>query len=302
MNGPGVTTTQRKRGARALACLIIAGSALGLNGCAAGQPSGQPGAESGNVVETVVENESTAEGELPNDANLITTGEIPSTGGSENYDATAAPNSANSSDTPEVTLAGVTKSITDPDSDWVLVNKHNPLPRNYAPTDLVTPDMPRKGEHQQLRAVAAKALMEMSRAADLAIGKPLQLVSGYRSYADQKEIYDRYVAKDGQEDADTYSARPGYSEHQTGLAADLSTFGGKMEKFGETKLGEWTAENAWKYGFILRYTPENHNAVGYQSEPWHYRYVGLKLAKYYHDNDIVTLEQALNQPAAPDYR
>lgn len=199
-------------------------------------------------------------------------------------------------------MAGITKSVTDPDSLWVVVNKQNPLPPSYAPNDLVTPDMPRKGSHLELRAEAARALMEMSRAANEEVGKPIQLVSGYRSYEDQKDVYEKYVAKDGQENADTYSARPGYSEHQTGLTADLSAVHGKMEKFGDSKVGKWVAENSWKYGYILRYTPQNQGIVGYQSEPWHYRYIGKELAQYYHDNGFQTLEQALNQPTAPDYQ
>jgi len=202
----------------------------------------------------------------------------------------------------EATVAGQTKSITDPNSIWILVNKHNSLPRYYEPEDLVTPDMPAKGTHLQLRAEAAKALVDMSRAAQVEIGKPIQLVSGYRSYDNQKDLYDKYVAKDGQEAADTYSARPGFSEHQTGLTADLSTVHGKMEKFGDSKLGKWTAENSWKFGYVLRYTPQNHSTAGYQPESWHYRYVGKELAKYYHENHLNSLEEAFNLPAAPDYQ
>jgi len=273
-----------KRAQRVLTCMAIASSALVAGGCSSGAPS-QPVTEPSEVVATP---------------------QRPSSSGTRSLDTedveSADEEVHGNLTVEEVEIDGVTKSISNPNSIWILVNKQNPLPRSYEPSDLVTPDMPRKGEHQQLRAEAARALTEMSKAADEEVGKPIQLVSGYRSYADQKEIYDRYVSKDGQADADTYSARAGYSEHQTGLAADLSAVNGKMEKFGKSKVGEWTAENAWKYGFILRYTPENHNIVGYESEPWHYRYVGKELAKYYHDNNITALEQAFSQPAAPNYQ
>jgi len=271
------------RAQQMLTCVAIAGSALGLSSCSASNPDESGLAEATPGVVAVEEQTPsptpTVEVEDEVEDQLYRTGEGT-----------------------EIEIDGVSKSITDPDSLWVIVNKHNPLPASYAPTDLVTPNMPRKGEHQELRAEAAKALMAMSKAADHEVGKPLQLVSGYRSYTDQKEVYDRYVAKDGQAAADTYSARAGFSEHQTGLVADLSTVAGKMEKFGDTKLGEWTAKNAWKFGFILRYTPENQSVAGYQSEPWHFRYVGIELAKYYHDNEIASLEQLFNQPAAPDYK
>jgi len=266
-----------------LTCLAIAGSALVAGSCATPSSEEVAPAESTEVVVTQIPDAGKPTSSAVSDEGLYNTGENP---GADQ----------------QVEVAGITKSISDPNSIWILTNKHNPLSPTYEPPDLVMPDLPRKGEHQEMRAEAAQVLAEMSKAADLAVGKPLQLVSGYRSYADQKELYDRYVEKDGQADADTYSARPGFSEHQTGLVADLSTVNGKMEKFGDTELGEWVAENSWKYGFILRYTPGNHNTVGYQSEPWHYRYVGKDLAAYIHQNNIGSLEEALNQPAAPNYQ
>jgi len=192
-------------------------------------------------------------------------------------------------------------STTDPESIWVLVNKKNPLEPAFEPSDLVMPDIPRTGNNQQLRAEAAAALEKMSAAAENEIGQPLQMVSGYRTYKYQDTLYRNYVAKDGQLAADTYSARPGHSEHQTGLAADLTTVGGTMSGFGDSALGKWTADNSWKYGFILRYTPENIGITGYQSEPWHFRYVGTDLARQYHDSGAIALENLLGAPAASDY-
>jgi len=272
------------RAQQVFTCMAIAGSALTIGGCSS-TPATQGAPEPTEIVATPERRPSPVTRALPTED-----------------DAEELTNPSGNLTADEVEVDGIAKSIVDPNSIWILVNKQNPLPRSFEPSDLVTPDMPRKGEHQQLRAEAARALTEMSKAADLDVGKPIQLVSGYRSYGDQKEIYENYVAKDGQADADTYSARPGYSEHQTGLAADLSAVNGKMEKFGNNKLGEWTAEHAWEYGFILRYTPTNQNIVGYESEPWHYRYVGKELAKYYHDNHITALEEAFNQPAAPNYQ
>ena len=105
--------------------------------------------------------------------------------------------------------------------------------------------------------------------------------SGYRSYDTQVMLYDRYVKEDGVEAADTYSARPGHSEHQTGLTIDItsdSVHGGLTETFGETDEGKWVAENAHRFGFIIRYPENRVDETGYQYEPWHLRYVGTEAA------------------------
>jgi len=191
--------------------------------------------------------------------------------------------------------------VTNPAALDVVVNKGRPLPADYVPQNLVKPDIPRRGAHTLLRQDAATALEEMNAAAKEEVGKPLQLVSGYRSYAEQEKTYDRYVRKDGVEHADTYSARAGYSEHQTGLAVDLSVVRGKIEKFGRTELGEWTAANSWRFGYIMRYTDQNEPETGYQSEPWHYRFIGKELAAQYHDVGASSLEEFLGAPPAPAY-
>lgn len=119
-------------------------------------------------------------------------------------------------------------------------------------------------------------------------GLTLYIASGFRSYARQKTIYNNYVLRDGKEEADTYSARAGYSEHQTGLAFDLNNV---SSSFDNTKEAKWLSSNCYKYGFILRYPKGKENETGYIYESWHFRYVGEELAKkLYNDGNWITLE------------
>jgi len=188
-----------------------------------------------------------------------------------------------------------------PSNLTTVVNKRNPLPQGFVPSDLVYPNIPRAGNNQQLHAAAAAALEMMSTAAEQAVGQPLQMASGYRSYSTQQTLFNNYAAKDGVAAAERYSARPGYSEHQTGLAADLTEVGGTLSGFGSSQLGRWAAQNSWKYGFILRYTSANQGTTGYQPEPWHFRYVGTDLAAKYHNSGANSLEGFLGLPAASNY-
>lgn len=198
--------------------------------------------------------------------------------------------------------------ITTASSFTVLVNKQVPLdPADYAPDDLVYMNeigVPSINEHA-LRHDAAFAVKEMFAAAEAA-GHVLDMTSGYRDYDLQTHLYDGYVEEQGQEAADSTSARPGYSEHQTGLAADISApdsdpFCILEECFGDTTAGQWLAENAWQYGFILRY-PEGETAVtGYDYEPWHFRFVGVDAATAFHESGAATYEEFLGADAAPDY-
>lgn len=121
-------------------------------------------------------------------------------------------------------------------------------------------------------------------------GVSLWMKSGYRSYNDQKYIYNNYVKRDGQAEADTYSARPGHSEHQTGLAFDLNS---TENSFADTPEAAWIAENCYKYGFILRYPKGKEEITGYIYEPWHVRYVGVEKAKEIFDSGLC-LEEFLN--------
>lgn len=117
-------------------------------------------------------------------------------------------------------------------------------------------------------------------------GLEFAVYSGYRSYQTQTNLYNGYVNKDGKELADTYSARPGNSEHQLGLAVDLKSKTKTTDYFETTDEYAWLQENSYKYGFIMRYELGQEYITGYQYEPWHYRYCGLECATYIHENKI----------------
>jgi D-alanyl-D-alanine carboxypeptidase len=199
-------------------------------------------------------------------------------------------------------------SLDDPASIWVVANKQRGLqPASYEPNDLVTPDVPLRldedAEEMQLRKAAASALEQMFAAAKQE-GLDLQISSAYRSYDYQKNLYNHYVDVQGQDVADTQSARPGYSEHQTGLAVDVEPTSRECEVeecFGELPEGQWVAANAYKYGFIIRYPQNMQNVTGYIYEPWHLRYVGKELAAEMQQQGIATLEQFFGLENAPDY-
>ena len=208
------------------------------------------------------------------------------------------------------------------DFDLILVNKTHNLSKDYWPDDLVTIERHVKGvgndDTHKLRKVAADALNEMLDAA-AADGLDIRLRTGFRSYDYQASLYDSYVSRDGKKNADTYSARPGYSEHQTGLACDL---GGKSQgyalsyDFGGTEEGQWVWEHAHEYGFIIRYTDGGTDdgtasgkkipgqITGYVFEPWHIRYVGKDHAAImcatYEVRD--TLEEYLGIVDEPQYK
>lgn len=165
-------------------------------------------------------------------------------------------------------------ALNDPTSLWIIVNKSLPInPSSYMPDNLVTSSI-----GGQLRPEAAKALDVMVSDAK-EMGVRLRVISSFRSYQAQKSVYEGYVAKDGQTAADTYSARPGTSEHQTGWAVDLGGNSCDLEIcFANTTEGKWLAEHAHVYGFIIRYPEGKQSITGYQYEPWHIRYVGTDLA------------------------
>ena len=119
-------------------------------------------------------------------------------------------------------------------------------------------------------------------------GLNIYISSGFRSYNKQKSLYNGYVSSDGKTKADTYSARPGHSEHQSGLAFDVNQIN---SSFDNTKEAKWLHKNCYKYGFILRYPKNKTNETGYIYESWHYRYVGVELAtKLYNNGDWITME------------
>lgn len=175
-------------------------------------------------------------------------------------------------------------SIDDPKSPWVIVNKNRPLPAGYVPPDLVVPrvklQLSPKSERMHMRAIAAGPLQALFKAAETD-GFHLILLSGYRSEAYQKKIYERYLQK-LKTRATIASAKPGYSEHQTGLAVDVNRDKDlkclAMPCFAAMPEAKWLAQHAHEFGFIIRYEKGKEEITGYEYEPWHLRYVGKELA------------------------
>ena len=178
---------------------------------------------------------------------------------------------------------------TTEDKYLMLVNKYYHLGSDYVP-DLV--EMDDKYNHNKgyrmMERVTYEHFKEMVDDASID-GITLFNISAYRSYDTQVILYNNYANKDGKEAADTYSARPGYSEHQTGMASDINT-SSTAAHFENSKEYAWLQNNAYKYGFILRFPKDKEDITGYEYEPWHYRYVGSDAAKYIHEHDI-TLEE-----------
>lgn len=174
--------------------------------------------------------------------------------------------------------------VTNSEAMTVIVNKQRSLPEGYEPDDLVEPNVPFSfdGPHEKrhMRKEAAEALQKLfagAKADDI----ELRAVSGYRSYQRQVSIYNNNVKTKGKEYTDRVSSVPGHSEHQTGLAIDVSSpsVGNAIEEvFGTSKEGQWLAEHAAEYGFIIRYPKGEEGITGYVYEPWHIRYVGTDLA------------------------
>lgn len=182
-----------------------------------------------------------------------------------------------------------TKETPYPNKTYILVNKYYHLGKDYIPDNLenISEEYSRSG--MKLVKEAKEAFEELSKAS-ITANKKVLAMSSYRSYEYQVNLYNKYVENDGIEEADTYSARPGYSEHQTGLCVDV--YDGEIDytNFEKSDSYNWMQENAYKYGFILRFPKGKENLTGYQYESWHYRYVGKKIAKYIKENDI-TLEE-----------
>ena len=155
----------------------------------------------------------------------------------------------------------------------MIVNKSYSLPASYNPGCSDEADE----AYYKMKAAAKEDDVE------------LFVVSDFRSYETQESIYNRYVSEDGKAAADRYSARPGHSEHQTGLAYDLNSL---SSSFGETTEGKWLANHCWEYGFIIRYPKGKESVTGYMYEPWHVRYLGEKTAKAVQESGL-TLEEYL---------
>jgi D-alanyl-D-alanine carboxypeptidase len=191
------------------------------------------------------------------------------------------------------------QSTSDPASPWVVVNKALPLaPPEYAPADLVAV------AGYEVRAALQDPLSRMLAAA-AADGVRLELRSGFRSYAYQGAVHADWAARVGQPRADEVSARPGHSEHQTGLAVDVGS-GTRPDCdfqacFDQTPEGQWVAARATEFGFLVRYTAANQAVTGYAPEGWHLRYVGTDLLAEMQRRGVTTLEELFGLPGGPSY-
>ena len=175
--------------------------------------------------------------------------------------------------------------VIDEFDDYVLVNKHRQLSSEYVPDDLVTIDEEyvKSDEEIEIERNVAKAFYDMAEAASKE-GLELMVSSGYRSYKDQEEITNTYLELYGQNYVDNYVAKPGFSEHQTAMSLDIASK--SVNTFVNSDEYTWMMDNAYKYGFILRYPKSKEDITGYKCEAWHYRYVGKKIAKYIKENNI----------------
>ena len=179
--------------------------------------------------------------------------------------------------------------VKNPDKLDVLVNKNYQLPKDYMPKDLEKVDISYAFEDKHLRKPAKEAFEKLAMDAKKE-GYQIVLVSDYRSYHYQQDLYDDYVKTSGKNYADRCSARPGHSEHQTGLALDVMGSNGDYNLFRDTKEFEWMQKHAHEYGFILRYPEDGYDITGFKYEPWHYRYVGIDLANQLHQENM-TLDE-----------
>lgn len=189
-------------------------------------------------------------------------------------------------------------TVSEPDNPGVLVNKNFALPRNYEPDDLVY-----VSGYYRLRTEAADQLAKMRSDMNNA-GLNVYVMSAYRTYQSQSSKYENGVMCYGRVSADRQYARPGHSEHQTGLAVDIvqrtNISSMTQARFENTREFAWLLENAYKYGFILRYPKEYTDIHGFIYEPWHWRYVGPEIATTMHDEGIAMLEEYYGRYVAPE--
>lgn len=212
---------------------------------------------------------------------------------------TAADQAATATDatagTVDSSKCNTAKAHTNPAAIDVVVNKtHCMQPVTYVPQDLVTSN----GATLSTKAIDAYNQLYMAAAA---AGQSFYVTSSYRSYSDQVSTYAYWVGTSGRAGADTYSARPGYSEHQTGLAFDVAAGGCVLNCFGTTPQYTWLQTHAADYGFIQRYYKGSEAITGYDAEEWHYRYVGVTIAQDMRKKGIKTLEQYWSIPGGNYY-
>ena len=181
------------------------------------------------------------------------------------------------------------KEIKKPDDIIVLVNKNNILPSNYVPNDLRLINNRYAYDGKYLREEAAVNFENLSADASM-LGYRIIAVSAYRDYEYQGKLFNEYAGSKGIEYALLCSAKPGHSEHQTGLAVDVEGSNKNYDEFEKSIEFNWMKKNAHKYGFILRYPKGKEHITGFKYEPWHYRYVGVKHATNIYNGNI-TLEE-----------
>ena len=171
----------------------------------------------------------------------------------------------------------------------MMVNKTYGLPSDYLPVDTVEDSRGKTNTCNKCINKLAYSSFATMKADAQALGLNIYIASGYRPYVSQENIYNRYVKRDGKKAADTYSARPGYSEHQTSYTFDLNSIN---DSFAKTNEGKWVNENAYLYGFIIRFPKGKDSYTGYKYESWHLRYVGYDLAKkLYNNGNWISLEE-----------
>lgn len=210
----------------------------------------------------------------------------PPKGQDESRDASALAN-ADSTFTTSKGFKGYVKDGVTYIDGYIIVNKTYALPAGYIPQDTEVP-VTSEWSTTSLNKELMQAYRQLKQAA-AAQNLNIYISSGYRSYNTQKNLYNNYVSRDGKAKADTYSARAGHSEHQTGICFDLNTID---DSFQYTDEGIWVNDNAYKYGFIIRYPKGKEHLTGYQYESWHLRYVGMEMAeKLYNNGDWITMEE-----------
>lgn len=191
--------------------------------------------------------------------------------------------------TRSATVRTTTKAVRH--SPWLVVGRHIGI-GHYTPEKLAS------GHGARLTPAAHHAFDRMVRAA-AKHGVALWSASSYRPYDEQVRLFSSYAASDGRKEAETFSARPGHSEHQTGMALDVASQSCAVQAcFAGTKAGRWVQKHAHTYGFIIRYPKGEQSVTGYVYEPWHLRYVGTWLSGYLSSAHVKTLEQAFDLPSA----